>query len=168
MADGDFVRWESNSILPDAAHQVGHTAVFPRTLQTPADTHRRPFREPAQWFPSPHVFLVENGVKPPHRRVEGLPSALCEAQTQVEEDLLVMQLEYRERPGEIDVLRHSPEHRGYHVPQMDANQAILLETCDSETDGRARFMGHTAFDDPTTPPGAMKRESIKVRTMAFF
>jgi hypothetical protein len=29
-------------------------------------------------------------------------------------------------------------------------------------------MGHTAFEDPTTPPGALKRESIEVRTMAFF
>jgi hypothetical protein len=51
---------------------------------------------------------------------------------------------------------------------MQASQALLLKTYDSETDGRARFMGHTAFEDPTTPPGAMKRESIEVRTMAFF
>jgi hypothetical protein len=51
---------------------------------------------------------------------------------------------------------------------MQASQALLLKTFDSETDGRARFMGHTAFEDPTTPAGAMKRESIEVRTMAFF
>lgn len=37
-----------------------------------------------------------------------------------------------------------------------------------ETDGRARFVGHSAFEDPTTPPDARKRESIEVRTMAFF
>jgi hypothetical protein len=49
-----------------------------------------------------------------------------------------------------------------------ASQALLLKTFDSETDGRARFMGHTAFEDPTTPPGALMRESIEVRTMAVF
>jgi len=29
-------------------------------------------------------------------------------------------------------------------------------------------MGHSAFEDPTTPANAPKRESIEVRTMAFF
>ena len=28
--------------------------------------------------------------------------------------------------------------------------------------------GHSAFEDPNTPPDAPKRESIEVRTMAFF
>lgn len=106
--------------------------------------------------------------KPLYRRVEELPLALCDARTQDDDDLLLMELKYRERTGEIYVMRYSPQHRWYYFPLMEADQAILLKTYDSETDGRARFMGHTAFEDPTTPPGAMKRESIEVRTMAFF
>lgn len=106
--------------------------------------------------------------KPLYRRVEELPLAMCDASTQVDEDLLVMELKYRERTGEIYVMRHSPQHRWIYFPQMEANQALLLKTYDSETDGRARFMGHTAFEDPNTPPDAPKRESIEVRTMAFF
>jgi hypothetical protein len=51
---------------------------------------------------------------------------------------------------------------------MEAQHALILKTYDSETDGRARFMGHTAFEHPQTPVGALKRESIEVRTMAFF
>jgi hypothetical protein len=43
-----------------------------------------------------------------------------------------------------------------------------LKTYDSETGGRSRFVGHTAFEDPMTPPDARRRESIEVRTMAFF
>ena len=31
-----------------------------------------------------------------------------------------------------------------------------------------RMMGHTAFEHPETSPNAKKRESIEVRTMAFF
>jgi hypothetical protein len=51
---------------------------------------------------------------------------------------------------------------------MDVDDTLLLKAYDSETDGCACIMGHTAFEDPTTSPQAAKRESIEVRTMAFF
>ncbi len=106
--------------------------------------------------------------KPLYRRVEELPLAMIDAQTQVDADLLRMDLKYRERTGEIYVMRYSPQHRWHYFPQMEAQHALLLKTYDSEEDGRARFMGHSAFEDPTTPPDAPRRESIEVRTMAFF
>ena len=106
--------------------------------------------------------------KPLYQRVDELPLAMCDARTQADGDLLLMDLKYRERTGEIYVLRHNPAHDWYYFPQMLPNDALLLKTYDSETDGRARFMGHTAFEDPLTPPEAPKRESIEVRTMAFF
>jgi hypothetical protein len=106
--------------------------------------------------------------KPLYRRVEELPLAMIDAQTQDPADLLRMDLKYRERTGEIYVLRHSPQHRWCYFPQMEASQALLLKTYDSVDDGRARFMGHSAFEDPTSAPDAPKRESIEVRTMAFF
>lgn len=106
--------------------------------------------------------------KPLYRRVEELPLAMCDATTHHPDDMLLMDLKYRERTGEIYVMRHSPAHRWVYFPQMEPTQALLLKTYDSETDGRARFMGHTAFEDPTSPPDAPKRESIEVRTMAFF
>jgi hypothetical protein len=51
---------------------------------------------------------------------------------------------------------------------MTPEHALLLKTYDSETDGRARFLGHSAFDDPQTPPDAPVRESIEIRTVALF
>ena len=106
--------------------------------------------------------------KPLHRRVEELPLAMCDASTHAPGDMLRMDLKYRERTGEIYVMRHSPAHRWVYFPQMEAQHALLLKTYDSETDGRARFMGHTAFEHPATAPDAPRRESIEVRTMAFF
>lgn len=106
--------------------------------------------------------------KPLYARVEELPLAMCDATTSTQDDLLRMDLKYRERTGEIYVMRYSPAHRWVYFPQMRPDQALLLKTYDSETDGRARFMGHSAFEDPTTPPDAPRRESIEVRTMAFF
>ena len=105
--------------------------------------------------------------KPLYRRVEELPLAMCDARTQEDADLLLMALKYRERTGEIYVMRYSPKHAWYYFPRMEAHQALLLKTYDSETD-RARFMGHTAFEDPDTATNAPKRESIEVRAMAFF
>ncbi len=106
--------------------------------------------------------------KPLYRRVEELPLAMCDASTHDEGDMLRMDLKYRERTGEIYVMRHSPRHRWLYFPQMEAHQALLLKTYDAATDGRCRFMGHTAFEHPDTAPDAPKRESIEVRTMAFF
>lgn len=106
--------------------------------------------------------------KPLYRRVEELPLAMCDATTHDPGDMLRMELKYRERSGEIYVMRYSPRHRWMYFPGMEATQALLLKTYDSETDGRARFMGHSAFEDPTTAPDAPRRESIEVRTMAFF
>ncbi len=106
--------------------------------------------------------------KPLYRRVEELPLAMCDATTHLPEDMLRMDLKYRERTGEIYVMRYSPAHRWVYFPQMEAQQALLLKTYDSMTDGRARFMGHTAFEHPDTKPDAPRRESIEVRTMAFF
>ena len=106
--------------------------------------------------------------KPLFRRVEELPLAMCDATTHDPQDMLRMELKYRERTGEIYVMRYSPKHRWVYFPFMERDQALLLKTYDSETDGRARFMGHSAFEDPDTAPDAQKRESIEVRTMAFF
>lgn len=106
--------------------------------------------------------------KPLYRRVEELPLAVLDATSHGAGDFLTMDLKYRERTGEIYVMRHAPTHRWLYFPLMERDQALLLKTYDSMTDGRARFMGHSAFEDPTTAPDAQPRESIEVRTMAFF
>ena len=62
----------------------------------------------------------------------------------------------------------NPDHRWYYFPKMARNEALVFKVYDSEKDGRARFTAHTAFDDPTTPAAAPPRESIEMRTIAFF
>ena len=105
--------------------------------------------------------------KPIRNRVEELPLGVCDAQSVAPEDWLIMDLKYRERTGEIYVTRHSPQHRWYYFPKMEPTQALMLKTYDSD-EKRARFMPHSAFEDPNTPPNAVPRESVEVRTIAFF
>ena len=58
-------------------------------------------------------------------------------------------------------------HPWFYVPEMRANEALLLKCCDSAQDGRARFVPHTAFTDPTAPADVLPRESIELRTLVF-
>ncbi|HJQ58268.1 MAG TPA: CmcJ/NvfI family oxidoreductase [Vineibacter sp.] len=106
--------------------------------------------------------------KPIRHRVEEKPLAVCDVTSSVQDDFITMALRYRERDGEIFVMRHAPQHRWWYFPGMTPEQVLLLKTYDSETDGRARFLGHSAFDHPATPPDARVRESIEIRTIAFF
>ena len=95
------------------------------------------------------------------------PLAMCDARSVAPEDLVPQDLVYRDRVGEIYAVTYSPAHRWYYVPEMQADEALLLKCYDSATDGRARFMPHTAFDDPTAPADVLPRESIEIRSLVF-
>ncbi|KAI9708234.1 MAG: hypothetical protein M1820_004188 [Bogoriella megaspora] len=106
--------------------------------------------------------------KPIRSVVEEIPLAMCDATTSAAEDFFKLYLRYRDRTGENYVMRCSPRHKWWYFPKITPEQAILLKTYDSETDGRARFVSHSAFLDPTTRSDAPTRESIEIRTIAFF
>jgi hypothetical protein len=95
------------------------------------------------------------------------PLAVCDAQSVAPGDLVPSDLVYRDRTGETYGVTYNPAHRWYYVPEMQPDEVLLLKCFDSETDGRARFMPHTAFDDPTAPADILPRESIELRTLVF-
>jgi len=95
------------------------------------------------------------------------PLAVCDARTVDPADLVPSDLVYRERVGETYSVTYNPAHEWYYVPEMRREQALLLKIADTKADGRARFMPHTSFTDPTTPPDAFPRESIELRTLVF-
>lgn len=116
--------------------------------------------------------------------VQRFPLGLCDATTAAPDDLVVFEIRYADRVGENYFARHSPRHRWNYFPQVSRDEAILLKCWDSR--GRdfaalmpgppaskadtvpATFTLHSAFVDPATPPDAPDRESIEVRTVAFF
>jgi hypothetical protein len=83
------------------------------------------------------------------------------------DDLVASDLVYKHRVGENYAVKYNPSHRWFYVPQMQPHEALLLKCYDSETDGRARFLPHTAFEDPTVAEDAPPRESIELRTLVF-
>jgi glutathione S-transferase len=106
--------------------------------------------------------------KPIHNIVEERPLAMCDVTSSPPNDFFKLYLRYRDRVGENYVMRYNKEHKWWYFPKMNTEQVILLKTFDSEEDGRARFVGHSAFEDPTTRDDAPTRESVEIRTIAFF
>jgi hypothetical protein len=95
------------------------------------------------------------------------PLAMCDATSVAAQDLVPSDLVYPNRVGETYGVTFNPAHRWFYVPEMQRDEALLLKCFDSETDGRARFVPHTAFDDPTAPADVLPRESIEIRTLVF-
>jgi hypothetical protein len=110
---------------------------------------------------------VINMWRPIRGPLQDAPLAVCDARTVDPADLVPSDLVYRERVGETYSVKYNPAHEWYYVPEMRREQALLLKIADTKTDGRARFMAHTSFTDPTTPPDAFPRESIELRTLVF-
>lgn len=127
---------------------------------------RQLLKEEADELLSRRVAFIN--VWKPINVVEERPLAMCDVTSTTPEDFFKLHLRYRDRNGENYVMRHSPKHKWWYFPKITPEQVILLKTYDSETDGRARFVGHTAFEDPTSPPNAPTRESIEIRSIAFF
>lgn len=113
-------------------------------------------------------FAEINVWRPITGPVKSSPIAVCDAGTIDAEDLVRSELRYPDRTGEIYVVTYNPKHRWFYFPEMRADEALFIKCFDSARDGRARISVHTAFDDPGTAPDAPPRESIEVRTFAFF
>ncbi len=115
-----------------------------------------------------HRFVEINVWQPIRGPVRRDPFGLIDGRSIAPGDLVTAKLIYPDRTGEIYYGAYNPAHRWYYFPDMTADEAILVKCYDSAKDGRTRFSLHAAFADPTTPADAPRRESIEVRTFAFF
>jgi hypothetical protein len=113
-------------------------------------------------------FAIVNVWRPIRGPLRDAPLAVCDAQSVAPDDWVPQDLVYPDRTGEIFALTYNPSHRWFYAPAMRTDEVLLLKCFDSARDGRARFMPHTAFEDPTTPPDVLPRESIELRALVFF
>ncbi|HKT18343.1 MAG TPA: CmcJ/NvfI family oxidoreductase [Stellaceae bacterium] len=115
-----------------------------------------------------HRFAIVQVWRPIRHPVETFPLALCDARSMSPKDFVVSERRYPNRVGQTYAVTYNPEHEWYWLPRMRRDEAVIFKVFDSLKDGRARWTAHTAFDDPTTPANARPRESIEIRTLAFF
>ena len=120
----------------------------------------------AEWLLRHRVAMV-NVWRPIRGPVRDMPLAVADAASIAFDDLVPSDLIYRDRVGETYGVSFSPRHRWFYFPEMTPDEALFIKVYDSDA-RRARFSAHTAFADPTAPADAAPRESIEVRTFAFF
>ena len=113
-------------------------------------------------------FSVINVWRPIRGPVQDSPLAVTDARSVAQHDLVATDLVYPDRLGEIYYVKFNPEHKWFYAPAMRSDEVMLIKCYDSAADGRARFVPHSAFVDPTTPRGAPPRESIELRTLVFY
>jgi hypothetical protein len=113
-------------------------------------------------------FAIVQVWRPIRHPVESWPLAIADARSLSPADMVVTERRYQDRIGQTSAITWNPAHRWYWFPHMRPDEALVFKVYDSLRDGRARFTAHTAFADPATPPDARPRESIEIRTLAFF
>lgn len=103
----------------------------------------------------------------PIKTVQRDPLAVAEAHSVPDTDLVPIGLIYPTRRGETYAVKHNSAHRWYYKKGLTPDEVLLIKCFDSKTDGRARRVPHTAFEDPTSSADAPARESIEVRCLVF-
>ena len=194
--DDDDVRkvyYPEMEALVKAESDASRVVVFDHTLRTADDAQRelRKIREVVprvhndytEWSAPQRVrdllpeeaeallkrrFAIVQVWRPIRLPVESFPLAICDARSVSTDDLVISERRYQHRVGQTYAITYNPDHNWFWFPRMRREEAIVFKVFDSEKDGRARWTAHTAFVDPTSPPNARPRESIEIRTLAFF
>jgi hypothetical protein len=179
--------------LVKAESGCSRVVVFDHTLRTADDDDReaRKIREPVtrvhndytEWSGPQRVrdllpdeaedllkrrFAIVQVWRPIRLPVESFPLGICDARSMSPQDFVISERRYPNRVGQTYAITYNPAHKWYWFPRMRRDEAIVFKVYDSLKDGRARWTAHTAFDDPTAPANARPRESIEIRTLAFF
>jgi hypothetical protein len=165
-----------HNLRSDARARAGQAGVYEPVRRVHNDyTHASAIRRVHQLLGSAEAerrltqrLAIINVWRPLFGPVRDVPLAVCDGRSIEPRDLIAIDLWYRDRIGENYSFAHNPGHRWFYVPEMLASEALLLKCYDTAGDGRCPFTGHSAFDHPHVPPGTRPRESIEIRTLAFF
>ncbi len=100
------------------------------------------------------------------------PLALCDARSISVEDkeLVVAHTEVRDMGDMVfdtTGYLYNPDHRWCYFSQMTPGEVLVFITHDSDP-ARPHQVAHTAFLDPTCPPGTPTRGSVEMRALALF
>jgi hypothetical protein len=105
---------------------------------------------------------------------QDVPLAVVDSRTVAREDLLPADGVYDQGDDpskwmelEAYLLRYNPAHRWLYYRDMRPDEVLIFRGYDNGTTRRAG-VPHSAFDDPSCPPGAPPRVSIEARVYAIY
>ncbi|TFY80643.1 hypothetical protein EWM64_g3374 [Hericium alpestre] len=154
---------------PDKRQPAQSVHVDQTTAASIARVHRH---LPASDVPSllTKRFQIINLWRPIHHAAYDFPLALCDYRSvNPAQDLIPVTLVYPDHEGETFGVKYNPAHKWKYLREMTPEEGLLIKCFDSIQDGSVAVLTpHTAFEDPTTPPDALKRESIELRALVFY
>ena len=112
----------------------------------------------------------------PLSTVRANPLAMCVWSSVRPRDVRTNRLTFTHRVGETYKVAFSPRQKWVYFSELRADEAVLLKTFDSQTDGRSsRFCLHSAFPLPEQrrraergEPPLPARESVEVRVLVLW
>ena len=115
-----------------------------------------------------HINMWRPITPPP----QDYPLAVCDARslTDADRETVVAHTETRtvgEMVFDTTGYMHNPDHRWCYFRDMTADEVLVFITHDSDP-SRPHQVAHTAFRDPTCPPGTPTRGSVEMRALALF
>ena len=125
--------------------------------------------EAGKWLAGRYMLI---NVWRPVTVVRRTPFAVCDASTVARSDLC--DSEVRGGLGDPNrptlyghAVAFNPNQRWYYVPNMRPDEVLVFKLFDSDASA-VQWTAHSAFEHPDTAPDAPPRESIEIRTIAFF
>jgi hypothetical protein len=97
---------------------------------------------------------------------EGVPNTLYIVDQLPAEEVMVGPMPNEDQALAAAIFRYNPGHRWWYFSNMTRDEVVLLKFHDSDR-SKALRVPHTAFRDSSFP-GARPRESIEVRSVAYF
>jgi hypothetical protein len=102
---------------------------------------------------------------------QDIPLAVCDARSVAPADEVTVTAVTMELSGahrhDTTGYAFSEQHRWCYIRDMTPQEVLIFKAHDS--DGRfASRVAHTAFNDPSCPPGVATRSSVETRAFAFF
>ncbi len=114
------------------------------------------------------MYNAWRAVSPPP---QDIPLAVCDARTVQPEDEVTIRAVSLERSGEITHdttgYRYNASHGWHYYPDMTRDEVLVFKAHDTDPQ-RSRRVPHTAFADPSCPPGVPTRASVEVRALALY
>jgi hypothetical protein len=115
------------------------------------------------------LYNMWRAVSPPP---QDFPLAVCDARTVTPADevtvtAVTMELGTGDIRHDTTGYLYNPDHRWHYYRDMTPGEVLVFKAHDTDT-RRARRVPHTAFTDPTCPPGTPTRASVEMRGLAFF
>jgi hypothetical protein len=144
----------------DYTHRSAREHFLPQVME-PAEALRK--------FQRVVVYQTWRALSAPPQDV---PLAVTDGRSAQPEDLITADTllgdEYGQAQSfEYSMCRYNPAHRWFFYSNMQADEVLVFKGYDFDPAWRTR-VPHSAFDDPTAPPGVAPRASIEARAFAFF